>query len=708
MNTKGIQIKKFWPHQREARIRLYELAYLLSIPANIAFFFLMTNLELKAPLILRVSAIAAASGALIISRVKKLTLNQAENLFCIVLGVHALQTIVNTHLNNYHINFILGALTLLSCATPFIASRTKLCLFAVLFGGIITGGSWYFIDSALPGIYFLVTSGLMIPTMSVHHTMHDHVLKHTARLNNIYNNTASGIIQVGSSGHVLQANRRFEELVEYKESELLGMNLVQICHESDKLKLKDFLFKVTGTSTQQVEIRLQTRYGKFLWARFVGGNNGTSEHTEDKIDDPILLVLDISQEKKLNELSAFQKQILTMFARKIPFSQIIAEIAKFVSIQTGGLPVSISLLRHETLKIAGSFNFPDSLLTHLKERPAEPGFGNAIEAIHKRTLSVTENISHSPHWSVFRTKNPDSPLVACWVTPIISETGTPAGVIEVFKYTEGTPNNTVLQTLDICSSLTGLAVMVHNSEELQKTYMANFTQTAKLASLGEMAAGIAHEINNPMTIIQGRAQQILNATSMQPVDITRISEVAENIVKNVQRVAKIIRGLRAFARFNGDTEFQPASLDEIILETLDLCAERFKVHAVELRFVGADKGIQVSARGTQISQVLLNLLNNAFDAVSEKLSNRWVEIKVTEKENIVQICVTDCGSGISPEISERLFQPFFTTKSVDRGTGLGLSISHGIVADHGGRIYLDRTSTNTKFVIELPKTVKSA
>jgi len=205
-----------------------------------------------------------------------------------------------------------------------------------------------------------------------------------------------------------------------------------------------------------------------------------------------------------------------------------------------------------------------------------------------------------------------------------------------------------------------------------------------------------------MTIIQGRAEQIKGAIKMEKVDLEKIDSIADNITKSVQRVAKIIKGLRAFARFNADMDYTPVNVNELISETLDLCGQRFKTNNVKLTIKVANETSAVLSRGTQMSQVLLNLFNNAYDAISE-LPNKWIEVKAIETAEFVQITVTDCGPGIPAPVAEKLFQPFFTTKGVDKGTGLGLSIAHGIIADHKGRIYIDKSCRNTRFVIELPR-----
>jgi PAS domain S-box-containing protein len=699
MHNRSASIDNVIRDEQSSRLRLYQAAFLAAVPANGIYYWVMDRAGFQMSLELTLLAAMSCFAFFLILWRKKTELTQARSLFLAALVLNAGNAVWVTHANNYNPNLILGCLTLFCSVTPFFNSRAQLTAFAVAFGGFIAVGAWLRADALLPGFFFLVTSALMIPAVMMHKSISDAFSTLATRLSDVYNNAASGIIQLDRSGMILSANVRFIELTEFRERELQKLSLLQICHEDDKLSLKGFLIGVDQSHRAQIDIRIHTRVGRYIWVRLVAGSQ-TSACQSQYLN---LLVLDISQEKKLNELSGFQKQILLMFAKKIPFNQINAEIAKFVSIQTGGLPVVISLLRANSLQVTGSFNLPENLLTSLNRRPVKPGYGNALEAIRKKSLNVVDNISESQWWSDYRAENPKSPLVASWATPIISETGEAAGVIEVFKYTEGPPNNNAIQTLDICSSLTGLAVMVHNSEESHKAYLANFTQTAKLASLGEMAAGIAHEINNPMTIIQGRAEQIAHALRQNPPDLAKVSEVTDNIMKNVQRVAKIIKGLRSFARHTGDSEYANVRVADVIYETLDFCSERFKVNGVQLRLAVIDEKLTILARGPQISQVLLNLFNNAFDAVSDLHNERWIDITVSETFESVQITVTDSGSGITPEVSDRLFQPFFTTKGVDKGTGLGLSISHGIVTDHGGRIFVDLKCPNTRFVVELPK-----
>ncbi|MBN8539816.1 MAG: PAS domain-containing protein [Deltaproteobacteria bacterium] len=225
-------------------------------------------------------------------------------------------------------------------------------------------------------------------------------------------------------------------------------------------------------------------------------------------------------------------------------------------------------------------------------------------------------------------------------------------------------------------------------------------QSARMATLGEMAGGIAHEVNNPLAIIHGRASQILRVMDRGQLDLTKLRSDLVKIEATADRIAKIIRGLRTFSRDSSSDPMTLAKVNGMIAEVLDLAGERFKNHEVQL-LVFAAEDLLISCRPQQIGQVLLNLINNAHDAVIA-LAERWVRIDVTRAGKMVRITVTDSGKGIPAEIAAKIMNPFFTTKEVGQGTGLGLSISKGIAEDHGGTLKYDFSSENTRFVFEVP------
>lgn len=225
-------------------------------------------------------------------------------------------------------------------------------------------------------------------------------------------------------------------------------------------------------------------------------------------------------------------------------------------------------------------------------------------------------------------------------------------------------------------------------------------QSARMATLGEMAGGIAHEVNNPLAIIHGRARQILRSLDKGVFDTEKMKSDIGKIEITADRIAKIVRGLRTFSRDSTGDPMAVESVRDMVFEVLDLARERFKNHEVNLE-VDAQLDVQVLCRSQQFGQVLLNLVNNAHDAVID-LPEKWVQIKVEKIAEVARVSVVDSGRGIDESVAMRMMNPFFTTKEVGKGTGLGLSISKGIAEEHGGRLYYDKSAAHTTFCFELP------
>ena len=224
----------------------------------------------------------------------------------------------------------------------------------------------------------------------------------------------------------------------------------------------------------------------------------------------------------------------------------------------------------------------------------------------------------------------------------------------------------------------------------------------KMASLGEMASAMAHEINSPIQAINLTAQRVQRQLK-KGMSEEDINTSMEKIVAGVSNISKIIDSLRNLSRTSNEDQFHNTKLKDIINDVLRITEERFKVNNVNfnINYHQVSGNTLIQCQRLQISQVLINLVNNAYDAI-QKLPDKWITIDVKKITDKIQISVTDSGSGISDELSERIFEPMYTTKEVGKGTGLGLSISRDIILRHHGSFFIDKGSKNTKFVIELP------
>lgn len=225
---------------------------------------------------------------------------------------------------------------------------------------------------------------------------------------------------------------------------------------------------------------------------------------------------------------------------------------------------------------------------------------------------------------------------------------------------------------------------------------AKSLHSAKLASLGEMAAGIAHEINNPLAMIYGSIELI----ETHRHDDERFQRKLEIIRKASSRIEKIVKGLQKFARTTGKHDARPADLHAIIQDALVLINARARQFGVEIRYE-VHEPIWIRCDALEIEQVIINLLQNGIDAV-KNTSARWIRVSATASGNFAILKVTDAGRGIPAHIEPKLFQPFFTTKPVGEGTGLGLSIVKGILDEHGAGIRVGQDGGNTCFEVRLP------
>ena len=236
---------------------------------------------------------------------------------------------------------------------------------------------------------------------------------------------------------------------------------------------------------------------------------------------------------------------------------------------------------------------------------------------------------------------------------------------------------------------------------LIKSHEAKVAAASRLSSLGEMAGGVAHEINNPLAIIQGKAESLKRKIATGNTNVESFVGDLTKIEETCQRVVRIIKGLRAFSRDAENDPLVPISLKSILHDILNLTTERCRFNGIELRIEDPQEAY-VMGRTAQLGQVLINLMNNSFDAVVG-LKEKWISVKLTELRNIVQLQVMDSGNGIPDNVQEKMMQPFFTTKELGKGTGLGLSIVRGIIEDHHGKFWYEKKARHTCFMIEFPR-----
>ncbi|MBM4062307.1 MAG: hypothetical protein FJ265_14595, partial [Planctomycetes bacterium] len=239
---------------------------------------------------------------------------------------------------------------------------------------------------------------------------------------------------------------------------------------------------------------------------------------------------------------------------------------------------------------------------------------------------------------------------------------------------------------------------LRSNERQIATLGRHLATSEKLASIGTLAAGVSHEINNPVGVIANKVQ-ILRYRVQDGDRGERLTAELDVIEKHARRIAQITAGLLQFSR-EQPFELRPLDVAALLREAADLVRVPFRTAGVELVSEAAQLAVDVRGSPNHLLQVLINILLNAKDA-SPRGATVWIDDQLAGDEVVVSI--RDRGTGIPPENLEKVFDPFFTTKDVDKGTGLGLAISHGIVERHGGRIEVEtEVGRGTTFRVVLP------
>ena len=255
--------------------------------------------------------------------------------------------------------------------------------------------------------------------------------------------------------------------------------------------------------------------------------------------------------------------------------------------------------------------------------------------------------------------------------------------------------------------------MIHIMGDLRETAQElrdkqeQLVQAGKLATLGELTTGVAHELNNPLNNIGLFIGNVIDQIELGRFDQAKLVSDLGKAMEQVRKATEIITHLRTFGR-PAPVAFEPVDVDDVIERSLSLVQEQLRMRSIEVMRERHASDLIVMGNPIQLEQVFINLLTNSRDALADA-EVRQIEISSMKADENVKVTLADTGTGIPAGIEQRIFDPFFTTKEVGGGTGLGLSITYSIVKEHGGEIWVEgRPGDGAVFHIELPRGVPEA
>ncbi|MGZ3725934.1 MAG: sensor histidine kinase [Pseudobdellovibrio sp.] len=248
--------------------------------------------------------------------------------------------------------------------------------------------------------------------------------------------------------------------------------------------------------------------------------------------------------------------------------------------------------------------------------------------------------------------------------------------------------------------MTWQQLVIHNHEFTQ--HSLRMLNNAKMTSLGEMAGGMAHEINNPLTIIYGRSKQLSQMVKDNSLDTQKLTTGLEAIITMTSRISDVIKALLDFSQEIKNQQYEKYSLKHMITDAMTFISAKFQNNSINI-VINVDEQIQIECFPPQITQALFSVINNSYEALLQAPGERSIEFNCSTESSCVRLKITDTGCGVPENIRHKIFQPFFTTKDVGKGAGLGLSIAKGIVESHRGKIYFNFDSSKTELIIEFQR-----
>ena len=428
-----------------------------------------------------------------------------------------------------------------------------------------------------------------------------------------------------------------------------------------------------------------------VWVRV---NGRPLRDASGEVSGAVVVCRDITESKREDAFRAGQSRVLEMIGRGAKLGEVLASLVTLIESQSDDMLCSVVELSEDGKHIrhGAAPNLPEIYVQAVNGAPIGPKNGSCGTAMYLGKQVIVTDMLADPLWEDYRELAVLSGLRACWSTPIFSGAGKVLGSFAMYYRQPQTPTGSEARLTEVATHIAGIAIEHQRAEnelrareEQLRVTQAELAHVARVSTMGELAASIAHEVNQPLGAIVGNADICLRWLDEPEPDLAQLREALADISSDGHRASQVIARIRSLVKKHVPDKL-PLDFNEVVSEVVDLVtheAQRKQVVVVSEMEGGL---LEVVADRVQLQQVLINLVMNAIEAMNES-DRRELTVRTSRADAGVLAAVSDCGVGINAASVEQIFKPFHTTKS--DGMGMGLAISRSIIESHGGKLWAE-------------------
>ena len=491
------------------------------------------------------------------------------------------------------------------------------------------------------------------------------------------------------SGSVEVVNRGWLDYTGIRLEDARGSGWTRALHPDDR---ELFVSKgLTARETREpfeLELRLRRADGVYRWFLM---RVAPLRNEQGEVVRWYGVSIDIEDRKLAEALLAGEKRLLEMMARGDALALILDALCRLVEEQSGNVLCSVLMLDRDGIHLrhGAAPSLPRSYTDAVDGLAIGPGAGSCGTAAYRAERVVVSDIATDPLWADYRELALAHSLRACWSTPMLASDGRVVGTFAMYYREPRLPRAHEHDMIDRITPMAAVAVERAHAEEALRQAQAELARVTRVTTVGELAASIAHEVNQPLAAIVADASACLQWLAADRPDLDSVREALGAVVKDGERAGEVVGRIRALLSRTAVPR-EPCDLTGIVHEVLSLVGPELRRQGIALQTVLTPELPLVIGDRIQLQQVLLNLLVNAAEAMREtQPEQRRVVVRSTverrDDEVWAVLAVQDAGVGFKELEESRLFEAFYTTKP--NGLGMGLSISRSIVERHEGRLW---------------------